>query len=101
MNSMPLVWSIHIWDANFKTLECRNSKFTDNTVMNIIKSAPQLTRLDLSETKDINNKTLEKAATLTASRTNNTILQIFVGGTSVNLSTFNNTSPLLQVVIAL
>ena len=98
---MPLVSEINLWDANLKMLECRNSKFTDKVVINIIKSAPQLTRLDLCESKQITNKTLEKAAKLTARRTNNTILQIFVGGTSVNLSTFHNTSPFLQVVIAL
>lgn len=102
MNDMPVVTEMKLWDsANLKRIECRSSKFTDRVIINFIESAPQLRVLDLSESRFITNITLEHAALITASRTNNIILKIFVGGTLVDLSTFNNTSPFLQIIIAL
>ncbi|XP_043524916.1 putative RNA-binding protein EEED8.10 [Frieseomelitta varia] len=102
MNDMPRVTKVHLCDAsNLKRIECRRSKFMDRVIINLIKSAPQLRVLDLSESLSITNRTLEEAAGITVSRTNNIILKIFVGGTSVDLSTFNNVSPFLQIVIAL
>ena len=102
MNNMPVVTVVQLWDAaNLQRIECRSSQFMDGVIINLIKSAPQLKVLDLSESQFITNTTLEEAATITASRTNNVILKIFVGGTSVDLCTFNNVSPFLQIVIAL
>ncbi|KAK9299917.1 hypothetical protein QLX08_007220 [Tetragonisca angustula] len=102
MNNMPVVTVVQLWDAaNLQKIECRSSQFMDGVIINLIKSAPQLKVLDLSESQFITNTTLEEAATITASRTNNVILKIFVGGTSVDLCTFNNVSPFLQIVIAL
>ncbi|XP_043527430.1 F-box protein SKIP2-like isoform X2 [Frieseomelitta varia] len=99
MNNLRLVTHINLRDtSNLKRLECRVCKFTDRMIINLIESAPQLRLLDLSGCPYITNRTLEKAATLTVSRTNNTVLKIFVGKTSVDLSTFNKVSPFLQVV---
>ncbi|CAD1474536.1 unnamed protein product, partial [Heterotrigona itama] len=93
------VTNINLRDAsNLRRLECRVCKFTDRMMIDLIESAPQLRLLDLSGCSNITNKTLEKAATLTVSRTNNTILKVFVGKTSVDLSTFNKVSPFLQIV---
>ncbi|KAK1137913.1 hypothetical protein K0M31_002407 [Melipona bicolor] len=99
MNHLRLVTHINLQDAsNLKRLECRVCQFTDRMMINLIESAPQLRLLDLSGCRHITNKTLEKAATLTVNRTNNTVLKIFVGKTSVDLSTFDKVSPFLQVV---
>ena len=99
MNNLRLVTHINLRDAsNLKRLECRVCKFTDRMIIDLIESAPQLRLLDLSGCPYITNKTLEKAATLTVNRTNNTVLKIFVGKTSVDLSTFDKVSPFLQVV---
>lgn len=83
---------------NLKRLECRSCKFTDQTMINLIESAPKLELLDLSHCSGITNQTLTKAATVTINRTNNMILKIFVGGTAVDLSTFDKISPFLQIV---
>ncbi|XP_043512255.1 uncharacterized protein LOC122529848 [Frieseomelitta varia] len=102
MNKMPRVTKVRLCDAsNLKRIECRRSKFMDIAIINLIKSAPQLSMLDLLESPSITNITLEEAARITASRTNNIILKIVVGGTSVDLSTFNNVSPFLEIVISL
>ncbi|XP_043509918.1 F-box/LRR-repeat protein 15-like [Frieseomelitta varia] len=99
MNDMPRVTKVHLSEAsNFKRIECRNSQFMDSVIINLIKFAPQLRVLDLSESPSITTRTLEEAARITASRTNSIILKIFVGGTSVDLRTFNNVSPFLQIV---
>ncbi|KAF3426545.1 hypothetical protein E2986_06903 [Frieseomelitta varia] len=98
MNKMPRVTKVRLCDAsNLKRIECRRSKFMDIAIINLIKSAPQLSMLDLLESPSITNITLEEAARITASRTNNIILKIVVGGTSVDLSTFNNVSPFLEI----
>lgn len=67
-------------------------------MINFLEYTPQLELLDLSGCRGITNETLKKAATVTVNRTNNTILKIFVGGTSVDLSTFDKVSPFLQIV---
>ncbi|XP_043509529.1 F-box/LRR-repeat protein 15-like, partial [Frieseomelitta varia] len=98
MNDVPTVTKVHLSEAsNFKRIECRNSKFMDSVIINLIKFSPQLRVLDLSESPSITNRTLEEAARITASRTNNITLEIFVDGTSVDLRTFNNVSPFLQI----
>ncbi|XP_026667916.1 F-box protein SKIP2-like [Ceratina calcarata] len=99
MNYLQLVTDTNLRDAcNLKRLECRICKFTDKVMTNLIGSAPQLELLDLSGCCGITNETLKKAAIVTVNRTNNTILKIFVGGTSVELSTFDKISPFLQIV---
>lgn len=99
MNYLQLVTNMSLRDAcNLKRLECRMAKFTDKVVTNIIGSAPLLELLDLSGCLGITNETLKKAAVVTINRTNNTILKIFVGGTSVELGTFDKVSPFLQIV---
>ncbi|XP_060815010.1 uncharacterized protein LOC132906659 [Bombus pascuorum] len=99
INYLGLVTDINLQDTcNLKQLECRACKFTDKTMINFLEYAPQLELLDLSGCRDITNETLKEAATVTVNRTNNTILKIFVGGTSVDLSTFDKVSPFLQIV---
>lgn len=66
--------------------------------MELIASAPRLELLDLSFCGGITNLTLKKAAAVTVNRTNIIILKIFVGGTTVNLRTFDEVSPFLQIV---
>ncbi|XP_071872648.1 putative RNA-binding protein EEED8.10 [Bombus fervidus] len=99
INYLGLVTDINLQDTcNLKQLECRACKFTDKTMINFLEYAPQLELLDLSGCRDITNETLNEAATVTVNRTNNTILKVFVGGTSVDLSTFDKISPFLQIV---
>lgn len=99
INYLELVTDINLQDTcNLKQLECRACKFTDKTIINFLEYAPQLELLDLSGCRNITNETLKEAATVTVNRTNNTILKIFVGGTSVDLSTFDKVSPFLQIV---
>ncbi|CAK9806883.1 Putative RNA-binding protein EEED8.10 [Anthophora quadrimaculata] len=99
MNNLHNVMDVNLRDAcNLKILECRACKFTDRTVTELIECAPQLKLLDLSGCWGITNLTLQKAAAVTINRTNNTILKIFVGGTTVDLRTFDKVSPFLQVV---
>ncbi|XP_043515896.1 F-box/LRR-repeat protein fbxl-1-like [Frieseomelitta varia] len=102
MNNMLGVTKVHLFGAsNLKRIECRRSKFIDRVIINLIKSAPQLGVLDLSESPYITNRTLVEAARITARRTNNIILKIFVGGTPMNLSTFKNISPFLKIATSL
>lgn len=99
MSYLDLVTDLNLRDMNnLKRLECRSCKFTDQTMINLIESAPKLELLDLSHCSGITNQTLTKAATVTINRTNNMILKIFVGGTAVDLSTFDKVSPFLQIV---
>ncbi|XP_033315548.1 F-box/LRR-repeat protein 7-like [Bombus bifarius] len=99
INYLELVTDINLQDTcNLKQLECRTCKFTDKTMINFLEYAPQLELLDLSGCRGITNETLKEAATVTVNRTNNTILKIFVGGTSVDLSTFDKILPFLQIV---
>ncbi|XP_076389174.1 putative RNA-binding protein EEED8.10 isoform X2 [Megachile rotundata] len=99
MNYLQIITDMNLRDmSNLKRLECRGCKFTDKTMTELIGSAPRLELLDLSGCRGITNLTLNKAATVTINRTNNTILKIFVGGTSVNLNMFDKVSPFLQVV---
>lgn len=99
INYLGLVTDINLQDTcNLKQLECRACKFTDKTMINFLEYAPQLELLDLSGCRNITNETLKEAATITVNRTNNTILKVFVGGTSVDLSTFDKVSPFLQIV---
>ncbi|XP_076749746.1 putative RNA-binding protein EEED8.10 [Xylocopa sonorina] len=99
MNYLPLETDMNLRDMNnLKTLECRNCKFTDKTMIGLIESAPQLELLDLSGCRGVTNETLKKAAAFTVNRTNNTILKIFVGGTAVDVGTFDTVSPFLQIV---
>lgn len=99
MNDMIQLTDITLRNmCNLKRLTCRNCNFTDNMFIELIASAPQLELLDLSACPDVTNLTLEKAATITRNRTNNIILRIFVGETSVNLKLFNEVSPFLHIV---
>ncbi|XP_076626182.1 putative RNA-binding protein EEED8.10 [Colletes latitarsis] len=101
MNYLTLLTStdISLRDMyNLKKLECRQCNLTDNTFIELIASAPLLELLDLSECSGVTNLTLEKAAAVTLNRTNNTILKIFVGRTSVNLEKFDKISPFLHIV---
>ncbi|XP_076670872.1 putative RNA-binding protein EEED8.10 [Andrena cerasifolii] len=99
MNSLCQVTDTNLRDmCNLKRLECRACNFTDKTVMELIASAPRLELLDLSFCGGITNLTLKKAAAVTVNRTNIIILKIFVGGTTVNLRTFDEVSPFLQIV---
>ncbi|XP_078040359.1 putative RNA-binding protein EEED8.10 isoform X2 [Augochlora pura] len=83
---------------NLKKLECRSCNFTDTTIIELLTYAPQLEFLDLTSCRKITNSTLKKAAAVTRSRTNNILLKIYVGDTSVNLSNFKEVSPFLQIV---
>lgn len=99
MNNLELVTDMTFRETCcLKRLECRVCNFTDKTVTELIGSAPQLELLDLSGCHGITNQTLKKAAAVTINRTNNTILKIFVGGTAVDLITFDKVSPFLQLV---
>ncbi|XP_034187715.1 putative RNA-binding protein EEED8.10 [Osmia lignaria lignaria] len=99
INDLQRITDMNFPDMNnLKRFECRCCQFTDKTVTNLIGSAPQLELLDLSECRGVTNITLNKAATITISRTNNTLLKVFVGGTSVNICKFDKVSPFLQVV---
>ncbi|CAL7948207.1 unnamed protein product [Xylocopa violacea] len=99
INNLPLETDMNLRDmCNLKTLECSNCKFTDKTMIGLIESAPQLELLDLSGCRGVTNETLKKAAAITVNRTNNTILKIFVGGTAVDVGTFDMVSPFLHIV---
>lgn len=84
---------------NLKEFECRKCIFvSDEEVANLIKYAPLLEVLDLSGCVSITNDSLENAVIATNSRTNNVVLKIFIGGTSIQLGTFHPISPLLQIM---
>ncbi|XP_076242820.1 putative RNA-binding protein EEED8.10 [Calliopsis andreniformis] len=98
MNSLHKVIDTNLRNmSNLKRLECRRCSFTDKTAIEVIGSAPRLELLDTTWCRGITNLTLKKAAAVTKSRTN-TILKIFVGGTTVNLHQFNEVSPFLHIV---
>ncbi|KZC11051.1 PREDICTED: uncharacterized protein LOC107189129 [Dufourea novaeangliae] len=84
--------------CSLKKLECRGCFFGDTTMIKLLASAPQLELLDLSYCHGITNFTLKKAAKVTVSRTNSTVLKIFVGNTAVNLKKFEEVSPFLHIV---
>ena len=99
---MTLVTHIFVLEGSIlKRLECRSCKCTDSMMINVIKAAPQLNYLDLSHCQHITNRMLEEAVLLKESRTNNTILKIFAGGTSVDLNTLYRVSPFVVVDLTL
>ncbi|XP_061941712.1 uncharacterized protein LOC107994662 [Apis cerana] len=86
---------LHLY--NLKQLICQECSFFDITISKFIQHSSQLKILDLSGCRNITNVTLRRAVTATNYRTNNIILNLFIGGTAVNLETFKEVSPFLQI----
>ncbi|XP_031776179.1 F-box/LRR-repeat protein 4-like [Apis florea] len=86
---------LHLY--NLKQLVCQECSFFDITISKFIQHSFQLKILDLSGCRNITNVTLRRAVTATNYRTNNIILNLFIGGTAVNLETFKEVSPFLQI----
>lgn len=89
-----------------KELECRACPaIRDEGISVVIASSPHLQLLDLSGCWDITNATLEVAKQICDSRSNNVMLKIIVGGTSIfpfcsfpTETSGKNLSPFLQTV---
>lgn len=86
---------LHLY--NLKQLVCQECSFFDITISKFIQHSFQLKILDLSGCRNITNVTLRRAVIATNYRTNNIILNLFIGGTAVNLETFQEVSPFLQI----
>lgn len=84
---------------NLKKLICQNChSLYDPGMCALVNNNSNLEYLDLSGCKQITNKILDEAADATHKRTNNKILKIFIGDTSIIANEFRKVSPLLQIV---
>lgn len=84
--------------CNLKQLVCQECNFFDITISNLLRCSFQMEMLDLSGCHNITNVTLRRAIAATSCRTNNIILNLFVGGTAVDLETFTDVSPFLRII---
>ncbi|EZA47801.1 Putative RNA-binding protein EEED8.10, partial [Ooceraea biroi] len=70
--------------CGLKELECRNCPFIgDHGVSMLIESSPQLRLLDLSGCHDITSTVFHVAKDACNSRSNNVMLKLIIGGTSI------------------
>ncbi|XP_029166421.1 putative RNA-binding protein EEED8.10 [Nylanderia fulva] len=81
---------------NFKELECRKCmKITDQYMSMFIETTPCLQLLDISGCHKITNVTLDTAKSVYNNRTDNIMLKMIIGGTSIQEA---QPSRLLQIV---
>ncbi|OXU27874.1 hypothetical protein TSAR_002554 [Trichomalopsis sarcophagae] len=84
---------------NLRTMECRGCpNLKDQGLSTLIEESQHIELLDLSGCNHISNELIEVAIKSTKNRTNNVILKMFVGDTSVQHSKITKVSPLLQVL---
>ena len=84
---------------NLKELECRGvTNIKDRGLCNLIEMSQNLQLLDVSGCKNITNELINVAIKATKIRTNNQVLKIFAGGTSVNFDQIKDLSPLSQIL---
>lgn len=87
--------------CGLKELECRKCIYiTDESMLTFIKASPCLQLLDISGCYDITNLTLNAAKEACNTRTDNIMLKMIIGGTSVFPTKEDEVqpSPLLQIV---
>ena len=84
---------------NLKTCECRACpNVADKGLSNLIEISHEIQTIDVSGCKSITNNFVIAAIKATRNRTNNKILKIYVGHSSVHCNEINDVSPLLQVL---
>jgi hypothetical protein len=85
--------------ANLRTMHCRNCRGLMNKgLCKLINASEKIELLDLSGCKYIDNELVEVAIKATKKRSNNTILKMYVGNTSINVSKITQVSPFLQIL---
>ncbi|XP_011504616.1 PREDICTED: F-box/LRR-repeat protein 7-like [Ceratosolen solmsi marchali] len=85
--------------VNLRTMHCQNCFGFKNTgLCRLIEESHQLELLDFSGCTCIDNELVDIAIKATRNRTNNTILKMYVGNTSINVSEITKVSPFLQVL---
>ncbi|XP_067209749.1 F-box/LRR-repeat protein 2 isoform X1 [Linepithema humile] len=89
--------------CNLREMHCqRCPQIKDHGMSMLIKSSPQLQLLDLSGCGNITHATLKTAKDACNDRSNNTVLKMIIGGTSISPEldgeTTQQSSPLLQIV---
>ncbi|XP_054004768.1 uncharacterized protein LOC128890360 isoform X1 [Hylaeus anthracinus] len=84
--------------CNLKQLVCQECNFFDITISKFLQCSYQMEILDLSGCHNITNATLARAVAATSCRTNNITLNLFIGGTAVDLETFTDVSPFLRII---
>ncbi|XP_050459937.1 F-box/LRR-repeat protein 7-like isoform X2 [Cataglyphis hispanica] len=88
--------------CGLKELECRKcTLFSDEGMSKFIRSSPQLQLLDISGCHNISNITLDAAKDACNTRSNNVMLKMIIGNTSIfpyKEQDEEQPSPLLQIV---
>ncbi|KYN03547.1 Putative RNA-binding protein EEED8.10 [Cyphomyrmex costatus] len=85
--------------CGLKELECRRCSFSDRGIIMLIRSSPQLKLLDLSGCNYIRDTTLKVAKDACSRRTNNVMLKMIIGGTSIfDDDSLEKLPPLLHIV---
>lgn len=85
--------------CGLKELECRKCRWISDQGMSMfIRSSPHLQLLDISGCIHITNVTLDAAKDACNTRSNNLMLKMIIGNTTIFTAKEEQTSPLLQIV---
>lgn len=84
---------------NLRTMQCRGCpSLKDQGLSTLVEESQHIELLDLSGCNHVSNELIEVAIKSTINRTNNVILKMYVGDTSVQFTKITKVSPFLQVL---